>query len=402
MPLPHGRRDITRDGVKMQNILKKAAAFVAAAVMIVTVSSCGGDAVIGNLGEVKREENANEIYAVISVRDFGDMTAKLFPGAAPNAVERFTENAERGYYDGTTIHRIIQDYVIQGGSLNGDGSDGNVPDSLYLPVETTNVTYNFYGALCLAASKKGCYSQFYIVNNHVPQDIDGVITKLSEQLADEAFSARLLEEDKKKYQEYLDKLKAIPEEVKEKYKRVGGLYDLDGTSTVFGQLIDGFDVLKAISSVEVVSGNKSDDKAGMPSKPLDSVIIDHVEIIRIDSAVTEETTEETKKTVKSKPNTGDEINAETLPTAESAEDTTVPSDEETTSGEGAEDTGTAQQEDTPAETAEPAETQSEAAEQTPAESAGTQSEVTEQPQDTEEMVEIVESYDDEEVVIIEE
>ena len=59
MPLPHGRRDITRDGVKMQNILKKAAAFVAAAVMIVTVSSCGGDAVIGNLGEVKREPIPN-------------------------------------------------------------------------------------------------------------------------------------------------------------------------------------------------------------------------------------------------------------------------------------------------------------------------------------------------------
>ncbi|MBR5089426.1 MAG: peptidylprolyl isomerase [Ruminiclostridium sp.] len=328
-----------KDGAgKMLRIMKRAAAFLLTAVMIVSAASCGEEPITGNLGEVKREENANEVYAEITVRDFGKITAKLFPGAAPNAVERFTENAELGYYDGTTIHRIIPNYVIQGGSLNGDGSDGNVPDSLYLPVETTNVTFNFYGALCLAASKKGCYSQFYIVNNHEPQDIDAVIDKLTEQLSDETFASRLLEEDKKKYQDYLDKLKAIPKEVKEKYKRVGGLYDLDGTSTVMGQVIDGYDVLKAISAVEVVAGNKSDDKAGMPSKPLDPVIIERVQIIRIESAVTEETTEETKKTAKAKKNTGDEVNAETLPTAESTEDTTAPA--EGAEGASSEDTTT--------------------------------------------------------------
>ena len=309
----------------MLRFMKKAAAVILVAVMMISVSGCGEDPVIGNLSEVRKEENANEIYAVISVRDFGDITAKLFPGAAPEAVGRFTENAELGYYDGKTIHRVIPDYVIQGGSLNGDGGDGNVPDSLYIPVETSPVTFNFYGALCLAASKKGCYSQFYIVTNHIPQDIDAVITKLSGQLADEAFSARLLEEDKKKYQEYLDKLKAIPEEVKEKYKRVGGLYDLDGTSTVFGQVIDGFDVMKAISAVELVTGNRSDDKAGMPSKPIESIVIDHIEIVRIEpvETTTEETTTKAGKTKK----TSDEVNAETLPTEAATSETSAAGEE---------------------------------------------------------------------------
>lgn len=314
----------------MKKILKKAAAFIAAAVMVVTAAACGEEPVIGNLSDVKKEETANETYAVISIRDFGDITAKLFPGAAPEAVKRFTENADLGYYNGTTIHRVIDQYVVQGGSLNGDGSDGNVPDSLYLPVETSPVTFNFYGALCLAASKKGCYSQFYIVNNNQPQDIDAVITKLSEQLGDETFSARLLEEDKTRYQEYLDKLKAIPEEVKEKYKRVGGCYELDGTSTVFGQVIDGFDVLRAVSAVEVVSGNKADDKAGMPSKPLDTIIIDKIEIIRIEPEVTEEETTTTKKPAKTK-KTSDEVNAETLPPDDEPEETqTADSDSDTT------------------------------------------------------------------------
>lgn len=320
----------------MIRTLKRAAAAILAAAMIMTAAACGEEPVVGNLGEVALEEN--DMYAVISVRDYGDITAKLFHGAAPNAVDRFVEYADRGYYDGTTIHRVIDEYVIQGGSLNGDGSDGKVPDSLYIPVETSPVTFNFYGALCLAASKKGCYAQFYIVDNDKPQDIDAVIDKLSEQLGNEEISARLLEEDKKKYQEYLDKLKAIPEEVKEKYKRVGGLYDLDGTSTVFGQVIDGFDVLKAITSVEVVSGNKSDDKQDMPSKPLQSIIIDSIKIIKIEPEVPEESTT-TKKTVKAKKSTDDEVNAETLPTAAS-EDTTVPAD--STEGEDAGESNAAQ------------------------------------------------------------
>ncbi|MBQ9482699.1 MAG: peptidylprolyl isomerase [Ruminiclostridium sp.] len=316
----------------MKRIFKKTAAFIAAAVMTLSLASCGGDPIVGNLGDVKKEDNANEIYAVISVRDYGDITAKLFPGAAPKAVERFTENAERGYYDGTTIHRVIDQYIMQGGSLNGDGSDGNVPDSLYIPVETSEVTFNFYGALCLAASKKGCYSQFYIVNNNQPQNIDAVIEKLTEQLGDESFTSRLLDEDKKKYQDYLTNLKAIPEEVKEKYKRVGGCYELDGTSTVFGQVIDGFSVVRAIAATEVVSGNKADDKLGKASKPIDTIIIDHIEIIRIEPEVsnTEETT--TKKAGKTK-KTSDEVNAETLPTLASEDDTTAPTDD-TTASEG--------------------------------------------------------------------
>ncbi len=303
----------------MIGMIKKAAAAFAAAAVIFTAAACGGEPVEGNLAEVKKNENANEIYAVFTIRDFGEITAKLFPGAAPNAVERFTENAERGYYNGSTIHRVIEDYVIQGGSLNGDGSDGNIPGNLYIPVETTAVTYNFYGALCLAASKKGCYSQFYIVNNNVPQDIDAAIETISGQLADESIASRLLPEDKTKYEEYLKKLQAIPAEVKEKYKRTGGLYDLDGTSTVMGQVIDGFDVLEAVSSVEVVSGNKVDDKAGMPSKPLESIIIDNVEIIRISPQNTETTT--TKKPAKTK-KTSEIVNAESLAPSPSSDGTT--------------------------------------------------------------------------------
>ena len=327
------RRETASKGmvIVMSKFLKKAAAVIVSAVMMLSVSACGEDPASGNLGDVKLEEN--DVYAVIKIMDYGEITAKLFPTAAPESVKRFTEFAEMGYYDGKTIHRVIKDYMIQGGSLNGDGSDGNVPETQYVPVEASSAAFNFYGALCFAASKKGSYSQFYIVANHEPQDIDGVISKLTSQLGDEALAARLTEEDKKYYQDYLDKLKAIPQEVKEKYARVGGLYELDGTNTVFGQVIDGFDVLKEITNVEVVSGNKMDDKVNTPSKPIDSIVIESIKIVHIEPEVTEETTTTKKSSKTTKKKT--EVNAETLPpaetsdtagAAESNEDTTSPAD----------------------------------------------------------------------------
>ena len=317
--------------IKMLRILKKAAAAAAAAVlMLLPLSGCSGEKIEGNLSEVKYNPDEKGIYAVIKVKDYGEMTVKLFPNAAPKSVERFIEFAERGYYDNRTIHRVIKDYLIQGGSLNGDGSDGNIPESQYIPIESSDQTYNFYGALCFASAKHGSYAQFYIVNNNKPPHIDEIVEKISGQLADEAFSARLTDEDKEKYQNYVKSLKEIKPEVKEKYEKVGGNFELDGTSTVFGQVIKGFDVLQAISSVEVVSGNKIDDKKNppTPSKPLDSIVIETIQIVKIEPE-NAETTSETKKagakTVKTT-TTDEKINAETLPTLSSAENTTVPAD----------------------------------------------------------------------------
>ena len=323
-------------------LMRRAAGLLAGVILLISAGSCGDDNVVGNLGDVKLEEN--DVYAEITIMDYGTMTAKLFEGAAPESVKRFIEFAELGYYNGTTIHRVIDNYMIQGGSLNGDGSDGEIPPNQYIPVETSNATYNFYGALCFAASKKGSYGQFYIVDNHTPQDIDAVITKLTEQLADETITSRLLDSDKQYYQDYLDKLKAIPQEVKEKYARIGGLYELDGTNTVFGQVIDGFDVLKAVSAVEVVSGNTMDDKVGTPSKPLEPITIESVKIIRIEPEVTEETT--TAKKPKNTKGSIEVVNAETLPTMETVGDTT---------GEPAADGDAAAADAEPAETVEAAE-----------------------------------------------
>lgn len=296
----------------MNGFLKKTAALAAGAAMLITLSGCGEEKkAIGNIGDVKLEEG--DVYAVISIMDYGDITAKLFPEAAPKSVERFIAYSEQGYYDMKNIHRVIDNFAIQGGSLNGDGTDGEIPDADYVEIEVNENARHFYGALCFAANSKGSYAQFYIVDNKTPQDITGAIENLSTQLSDESIVSRLLPEDKQTYEEYLNNLKKMPEAVLEKYEARGGLYELDGKETVFGQLIDGFDVLEAISECEVVTGNELDDKAGVASKPLDEIVIEKIEIIRIEPEVTEETT--TKK--------GQKTTTTTQIVAESIETTTT-------------------------------------------------------------------------------
>ncbi len=276
-------------------MLKKAAA-AAMAAMLLLFAGCGEEAPKGNIGDV--ELKTGDVYAVIRIMDYGEITAKLFPELAPKSVEQFTKLAQQGFYDMKTIHRVIEDYAVQGGSLSGDGMDGEIPDANYIPVEVSDQARHFYGALCFAANSKGGFSQFYIVNNNQPQDISGTIETLAGQLADESFASRLLPEDKKYYEDYLKKLRSIPQEVVEKYASVGGLYQLDGEATVFGQMIDGFDVLEKISECEVVTGNEMDDQNGIPSKPIDSIVIENVEIIHIEPEETTVSETESKRKTK--------------------------------------------------------------------------------------------------------
>ncbi len=181
---------------------------------------------------------------------------------------------------------------MQGGSANGDGMSVDTDPSFN--VEYNSKMRHYFGALCYANAGGINGSQFYIVNNREFSDIsedalsaqleqiDSTIDELNEQL-------KSAEEDAKAYfQQYLDyysanrntyasQLRALKErtdEMTEKYKEVGGTPFLDGGYTVFGQTIDGFDVIDAISEVDVElqkSGNEE-------SHPVQKIVISSVEI----------------------------------------------------------------------------------------------------------------------------
>jgi peptidyl-prolyl cis-trans isomerase B (cyclophilin B) len=54
----------------------------------------------------------------------GDITVKFFPKAAPKAVENFITHAKNGYFDGMIFHRVYENFMIQSGCPNGDGTGG--------------------------------------------------------------------------------------------------------------------------------------------------------------------------------------------------------------------------------------------------------------------------------------
>ena len=322
---------------------KKLLSVLAAAVMLTNITACNNqpaETPVGNIGEVTLQEN--DVFAIIHVRDYGDITVKLFPEIAPQAVERFMKLSLRGYYDGKNFHRVIEDHLVQGGSFTGNGYDGEVAEEEYIDVEVSDYAKHFYGALCFAKNSSGNYCQFYIVNNNEPQDIAQIAADIRAQLDDTEISSRMLDEDKAYYEAYYNDLMAIPDTVREKYLEVGGDFQLDGEYTVFGQTIDGFDVLEAISQVEVVSGNIADDRAGTASKPLNDIVIDSIDIVKI--AVKTEETEATSKITRV--TTTPVMEATTTEGAEAAEETT----EETASADNAE---TAPAEEVTAETSAP-------------------------------------------------
>lgn len=178
--------------------------------------------------------------------NMGDMEFVLFPEVAPKAVENFATHSENGYYDGLIFHRVIQDFMIQGGDPTGTGMGGESVFGNNFEDEFSLDARNYYGALSMAnAGPNTNGSQFFVVQaKSVPQSL---ISQM-EQLKDNGF----------------------PQEVIDNYQKVGGTPWLDFHHTVFGQLINGADVLDKIAAV----------KCGTNDKPAEDVVINGIDIIK--------------------------------------------------------------------------------------------------------------------------
>jgi len=184
-------------------------------------------------------------YLVEMVTTEGSVKIKLFPKQAPKAVENFVKHAKDGYYKDTPFHRVIQDFMIQGGDPKGDGTGGESIWKKGFKTEVSNQLYNIRGALSMAraSSRDSNGSQFFIVTNN--EDV-------SDGLA----------------------IQYYPEKIIDAYKK-GGVPDLDGDYTVFGQVIEGMDVVDKIAGGEV----KAND-SGEKSTPVDPVKVTEIKILQ--------------------------------------------------------------------------------------------------------------------------
>lgn len=111
-------------------------------------------------------EKGEEI-AVITT-NFGVMKARLFDCATPKTVENFKELAKKSFYDGLIFHRVINDFMIQGGDPQGIGIGGKTFNDKPLIDEVSSKVKHLRGALSMAKTNmpNSATSQFFIVQNH--------------------------------------------------------------------------------------------------------------------------------------------------------------------------------------------------------------------------------------------
>lgn len=186
-----------------------------------------------NLADVKA------VQATIKTNQ-GDIKLQLFPDQAPKTVKNFVELAKQGYYKGVIFHRVIPDFMIQGGDPTGTGAGGESIYGQAFEDEFSEELFNFKGALSMAnAGPNTNGSQFFIVTNeNVPADMVGQM-----------------------------KAAGYPDEVIARYQE-GGTPWLNFHHTVFGQVIEGMDVAQKISQV----------KRDFRDRPEEDVVIEDVEI----------------------------------------------------------------------------------------------------------------------------
>ncbi len=272
---------------------------LAAGISAACLGGCGGETSYRQFVKSEDGSYAAATYddslpvAVIEVEGFGTIRAVLFEEEAPKAVENFVTHAEEGYYDGLTFHRVMDDFMIQGGDPNGDGTGGESIWGESFEDEFTNSLCNFRGALSMANSGKNTNgSQFFIVQSadgstYTDEYFDSIekSNKMSpsekakeqyKQLVEQFTALGYTETDLKSNGITKESLKQnferqnkgqtdFSDEVRDYYRQAGGTPWLDKMHTVFGQVIEGMDVVDAIAAVGVDENNAPNETVTISS-----------------------------------------------------------------------------------------------------------------------------------------
>ena len=180
----------------------------------------------------------------IEMENGGIIDIELYPEVAPISVKNFEKLVSEGFYDGIIFHRIIDNFMIQGGDPTGTGCGGESIWGKGFEDEIDFDLHNFYGALSMANTGRPFSngSQFFIVQaKEVSEDLISQMQQIPEMFSKETIDT---------------------------YRSIGGTPWLDGKHTVFGQVFEGMDVVEKIAKV----------RTDMLNKPFEDVVIETIEI----------------------------------------------------------------------------------------------------------------------------
>lgn len=197
--------------------------------------------------------NTNQLIKISTVQ--GDMILRLYnetPAHRDNMIKLISE----GFYDGQLFHRVIKDFMLQGGDPHSVDADrgqqlGQGGPGYTIPAEFNDQFFHKKGALSAARmgdrtnpEKASSGSQFYIVQGRV-------------------FTPEMLEMMEK------DRPTAFTAEAIEAYTTVGGTPHLDGSYTVFGEVVEGMEVIDRIANMPCDANDR----------PIDDIVY-HITLIK--------------------------------------------------------------------------------------------------------------------------
>ncbi len=194
---------------------------------------------------------SGEKYVMIET-DLGDMKVMLY-NSTPNHRDNFIKLAKEGFYDDLLFHRVIQGFMIQGGDPDSKNADANAMLGQGGPgyqVDAEIGAYHFKGALSAARlpdgvnpERKSSGSQFFIVQGY-----------------------RVQEEELQRWTDQKG-IQYTPEQRK-LYREVGGYPFLDGEYTVFGEVVEGLEVIDKIAAVRIGAADRPVDDLRMKVRVL--------------------------------------------------------------------------------------------------------------------------------------
>ena len=212
----------------------------------------------------KATQEVKNPIVTMEVENFGTIKLELYPDLAPDTVSNFVKLANNGFYNGLTFHRVIKDFMIQGGDKNGDGTGTPKLSDLNKDIQKDS-----------AEDKEYCITGEFVENGYTKNTLN--------------LTAGTLVMARSDYMQYSSTL------AKESYNSGGSQFfimttdnytALSGKYAGFGKVIEGMDVVQAIAGVEVKANqdeSQSSEGEGQASnaevsKPVSDVKISSISV----------------------------------------------------------------------------------------------------------------------------